>query len=177
MSVTGGGSVLRRDIRDNERCILTDAALASALWERLRARGAFPERLEGGALRAARLNERLRFYRYEAGQSFAKHMDDAYTAESGEVSQLTVLLYLNGGFGGGATRLCTWEEPDERAVEVQPTAGAAFIFDHKLLHSSTPCASGRKYVMRSDVIYERVSSVTNNVRTSPNLYLVASARV
>ena len=154
MSVTGGGSVLRRDIRDNDRCILTDSELATKLWGRLRARGALPEQLEGGALRATRLNERLRFYRYESGQSFSKHMDDAYTAESGEASRLTVLLYLNGGFDGGGTRLCTWQEPDERAIEVLPSAGAAFVFDHKLLHSSTPCVRGRKYVMRSDVMYE-----------------------
>ena len=86
-------------------------------------------------------------------------MDDAYTAESGEASRLTVLLYLNGGFDGGGTRLCTWQEPDERAIEVLPSAGAAFVvFDHKLLHSSTPCVRGRKYVMRSDVMYERPGS-------------------
>ena len=33
--------------------------------------------------------------------------------------------------------------------------GTAFVFDHDLLHSSTPLLEGRKYVMRSDVMYSR----------------------
>merc|ERR1719284_1255459 len=51
MSVTGGGSVLRRDIRDNDRCILTDSALAARLWRMLQRH--VPAQLEGQ--RATRL--------------------------------------------------------------------------------------------------------------------------
>ena len=104
MSLAGGGSIMRTDIRDNDRCILTDESLAADLWNRLR--GHVPMELDGR--HATRLNERLRFYRYEGGQSFAKHVDDSYVAEGGECSLFTVLCYLNDGFEGGRTRLCTF---------------------------------------------------------------------
>mmetsp|Transcript_21003 Transcript_21003/g.34696 ORF Transcript_21003/g.34696 Transcript_21003/m.34696 type:complete len:302 (+) Transcript_21003:179-1084(+) len=151
MSIAGGGSILRTDIRDNDRCTLTDRDLAALLWTRIKQH--LPEQID--ERRATRLNEFLRFYRYERGQSFKKHMDDSYV-NGAECSLLTVLLYLNEGFQGGATRLCTYEEPDDRAVEVRPACGGVFLFEHKLLHSSTPCDAGLKYVMRSDAMYRRL---------------------
>ena len=53
-----------RDGRDNSRAV-EDAGLAGALWDRVAE--CVPASIEGR--RAVGLNE-LRFYRYEAGQSF-----------------------------------------------------------------------------------------------------------
>ncbi len=48
--------------------------------------------------RVSRLNERLRFLRYEPGMYFREHCDGSYVTPDGrEISWLTVHIYLNGG--------------------------------------------------------------------------------
>ena len=37
-------------------------------------------------------------------------------------------------------------------VRVQPEAGKALVFVHRVLHRGAPVADGRKYVMRTDVM-------------------------
>lgn len=50
--------------------------------------------------RVTRLNERLRFLRYQAGDYFRPHIDGNYTTpEGGERSYYTIHLYLNGDDG------------------------------------------------------------------------------
>ena len=85
-----------------------DEGVAHRVWEGVRDH--VPARLRGW--RAARCNELLRTYRYEPGESFAKHEDDSSVVK-GETSLLTVLVYLNDGFRGGATRLCKYRATDE----------------------------------------------------------------
>src|SRR5262245_31886406 len=70
---TSRGPVHMPDVRNNDRVMLDDPALAGLLFERLRSR--VPASLElqagsGGASlwRAIGANERLRFYRYGPGQ-------------------------------------------------------------------------------------------------------------
>lgn len=150
MSVTGGGQVHRPDIRDNERAIVWDRDVAEQLWQRLKPH--LPASLGGKA--AVGLSEKLRFYRYSQGQSFAKHVDDA-TVLDGQQSKLTLLVYLNESFEGGSTRLCVFDDRFvDRSVDVQPSTGAAFVFDHKILHAGLPVISGIKYALRSDVMYD-----------------------
>ena len=149
LSVAGGGSVSRPDIRDNDTCILTDEGLASSIWAQVRLH--LPEHVDGK--RAVGLNPRLRFYRYSTGQSFSKHTDGASVID-GQQSLWTILVYLNEGFGGGSTRLCVFDDRlVDRSIDVRPATGAAFVFDHSLLHASTPITSGVKYAVRSDVMF------------------------
>ena len=151
MSAVGGGQVLRPDIRDNERVILWDKDTADALWQSLRPH--VPTHVDGKS--ALGLSEKLRFYKYDGsrGQSFAKHIDDS-TVLDGQQSQLTVLVYLNEGFEGGHTRLCVFDDRFvDRSVDVQPATGAAFVFDHRILHAGMPVTRGLKYAMRTDVLY------------------------
>ncbi|CAF5129734.1 unnamed protein product, partial [Rotaria sp. Silwood1] len=51
------------------------------------------------------LNERLRFLRYDPGQYFEPHMDGEFHRNDGsnEQSFITIQLYLNEGYKGGAT--------------------------------------------------------------------------
>lgn len=142
-------AVMMPHVRDNHRVVWKDEARAAVVWERLKA--FVPATLRGQA--AVGCNSMIRFYRYDAGQSFAKHTDDPpYCSPTGEASMLTCIIYLNEQFEGGATRLCTYTEPDDGAVDIIPATGAAFLFEHSLLHSSTPMAqgAGRKYAMRTD---------------------------
>jgi WD40 repeat protein len=40
-------------------------------------------------------------------------------------------------------------------TSIDPRAGLAIIFDHQLWHGGEPVTAGAKYVMRTDVLYER----------------------
>jgi hypothetical protein len=149
---TSAGFVMRKDIRSNDRVILDDPRTAEAMWERLRP--FFPERLQFWL--PAGLNERWRFYRYDPGQQFDWHFDGAYERSPLERSAFTFMIYLNGGVAGGATefnlRGTGRVRDSDASVRVQPEAGKALVFVHRILHRGAPVADGRKYVMRTDVM-------------------------
>lgn len=146
--ITAGGEfVMRPDIRNNARVIVDDEARAAELWQRVRSE--VPRFLEGR--QAIGLNERFRFYRYDPGERFAPHTDGAFRRENGEESLLTIMVYLNGGFTGGETNF--------GEVWVVPEPGLVLIFDHHLLHEGSEVTSGRKYVLRSDVMYGPVGQL------------------
>jgi predicted 2-oxoglutarate/Fe(II)-dependent dioxygenase YbiX len=147
--------------RDNDRRVRDDAALAEAVFARIRS--FLPERLveaSGDAWRLRGLNPRFRFCRYRGGQRFCIHRDGAY-AQSPEVrSRLTCMLYLNdsGEFSGGATRYYAERSEGSGLLGVvRPEAGTLIVFDHELWHDGEAVTSGTKYVMRTDVLYERES--------------------
>jgi predicted 2-oxoglutarate/Fe(II)-dependent dioxygenase YbiX len=143
---TPRGFVMRPDIRNNKRVIFDDEALARRLFDRVAA--ALPQRLCG--MRPVGANERFRCYRYEPGHRFAPHYDGAFVRNPDEQSLLTFMVYLNEGFGGGAT---TFHDFD---VSVRPRRGTALLFQHRLLHEGCVVTSGIKYALRSDVMYRRV---------------------
>ncbi len=149
---TSAGFVIRKDVRNNDRVIIDDPQIAEAMWERLRP--FFPERVQFWV--PVGLNERWRFYRYDPGQQFDWHFDGAYERSPLERSAFTFMIYLNGGVAGGATEFNlrgTGRVRDEDAsVRVQPEAGKALVFLHRILHRGAPVADGRKYVMRTDVM-------------------------
>ncbi len=138
---TNYGFEMRPDVRNNTRVIVDDVERASWLWERLRPHA--PPVFEGHA--AVGLNERFRFYRYDPGERFAPHRDGAFRRANGEQSRLTFMVYLNGGFTGGETNF------DD--VTITPQTGLGLLFDHRLIHEGAAVRSGRKYVLRSDVMY------------------------
>jgi hypothetical protein len=131
--------------RDQDRVIRDDPSIASELFARIRAH--LPPRM--GSLVLVGLNERLRFYRYRAGQRFEPHMDHWYRPSPSQITLHTVLVYFNDDFDGGETRFS--EQLEQVLV---PRRGMAAIFQHKLRHEGCLVRSGVKYAMRSDVIYE-----------------------
>ena len=135
------GPALDKEVRSNSRVILDDPDRAQRLWER--ARLYVPEKLAGH--RALGVNERFRFYRYDPGQTFRWHRDGYFQRPDGQRSRLTFMVYLNDDFTGGETRF-------ERTV-IPPRKGMALFFVHQLLHEGAAVRSGRKYVMRTDVMY------------------------
>jgi predicted 2-oxoglutarate/Fe(II)-dependent dioxygenase YbiX len=142
---TGAGVVLRPDIRNNERAIIDDLALARDLFARVEA--ALPSPLFGK--RPVGANERFRCYRYQPGQRFAPHYDGAFARDEHERSELTFMVYLNEGFDGGNTAFLDFE------VSAVPRAGSALLFQHQVLHEGCEVVTGTKYVLRSDVMYRR----------------------
>ena len=142
---TAVGFVMRKDVRDNERVMIDDVELAAKLWER--AKEFIPTPLWG--YRAVGLNERFRYYRYDVGQKFARHYDGAFYRSDDEQSLLTFMVYLNDGFAGGETKFYRGAEK----VIVTPERGKALVFVHRQLHEGAPVEAGRKYVLRTDVMY------------------------
>jgi predicted 2-oxoglutarate/Fe(II)-dependent dioxygenase YbiX len=138
---SGHGFAMRPDIRNNARVMLDDRSRARTLWQRLAE--LVPQRLSDR--RAVGLNERFRFYRYDPGERFSLHRDGAFERRNGEKSLLTFMVYLNDGFAGGTT---TFGD-----LEIVPVAGMALVFHHFLMHEGSAVTQGRKYVLRSDVMY------------------------
>lgn len=131
--------------RDQDRVIKDDPRTAEDLFRRLRPH--LPERI--GSLKLVGLNERLRMYRYRAGQRFEPHMDHWYRPSENRITLHTVLIYFNDDFEGGETR---FREQIEKVVT--PKRGTAAVFQHKIRHEGCPVRRGIKYALRSDVIYE-----------------------
>ncbi len=143
---TSWGPVMAPEIRNNTRVIIDDVAAAAKLWEAVERR--VPPVLDGRV--AVGLNERFRLYRYDPGEYFAKHRDGHFERMSGERSLLTLIYYLNDGCDGGETRFFP---RDRDVLTVTPRAGSALFFQHPVLHEGAAVTGGRKYVLRTDVMY------------------------
>jgi predicted 2-oxoglutarate/Fe(II)-dependent dioxygenase YbiX len=133
-------------IRNNERAIIDDAGLSALVWSRIKDH--VPDVLDGRE--ASGVNERFRYYRYKPGQKFALHRDGFFRRENGEESKLTCILYLNDDFAGGETAV-----KDRVVVPRQGT----LIFRHELLHEGRPVLDGTKYVLRTDVMYDKIGRI------------------
>ena len=149
INVGGGREVLMQDVRNNDRCIIDDVALAATIFERVK--HTIPEVFKGR--KVVSLNERLRFLRYKPGQKFEPHMDGTYERPNGERSMITLQLYLNEGCEGGSTVFLDWNEKNHE--EVVPKIGQVLIFQHDILHCGAEVRQGVKYVMRTDIMYSK----------------------
>ena len=138
---TPTGAQLIKGIRNNYRVECRDAALAAMLWQR--AAALLPPEPDGAP--AVGLHEDFRFYRYGVGERFNKHKDGRISVSAEIASRWTFLLYLNDDFAGGETEFET--------LTVAPQQGAALCFRHELRHKGCAVTAGRKYVLRSDVLY------------------------
>ena len=145
---TSRGFIMAPEVRNNTRVILDDDARARELWQRLEP--FVPARRHGW--RAIGLNERFRFYRYEPGQYFRWHHDGSFIRGADERSLLTVMLYLDHDFVGGATE---FERSRGDIVRVTPRTGMVLAFDHPIVHQGAPVERGVKHVLRTDVMYRR----------------------
>ena len=100
------------------------------------------------------MNELLRFYRYDVGQQFNWHQDFPYERDNGEASQLTMLIYLNDDFEGGETSFDdSYSDEAFDEFKVEPEVGLGLFFVHAVQHKGEPVLAGRKYVLRSDIMF------------------------
>ena len=153
---SGSGFVVAKGVRDNDRAMIDDSDLAARLWER--ATPFVPAELDGWT--AVGLNERFRSYRYGPGQFFAPHFDGSFVRSFDERSLLTFMVYLNADAAGGDTTFYLFEgdgvlRDNSPTSRVTPEPGKALVFKHTILHEGRPVMAGRKYVLRSDVMYRR----------------------
>jgi len=148
------GAKMMPAVRNNDRATIEDPALAAALWERVR--GFVPPQLDGCLARG--LSERFRFYRYDPGQRFKRHRDGAVDGPPGQRSKLTFLIYLNDGYERGETTFIDYRFENDVAVpqeiRIAGKTGMGLFFRHERRHEGSPVLSGRKYVLRTDVLYD-----------------------
>ena len=160
---TGAREVLMTDVRNNDRCIIDSPITMEFIWQRL------VTILKGDAdlmraeftlrnLFAVGLNERMRILRYDPGTYFSPHYDGCYQRghdagdRAGEYSCVTFQLYLNEGFKGGATKLLSPRDELD-CIDVIPKTGSVLLFQHDVYHEGAYLVKGRKYALRTDVMY------------------------
>ena len=171
---------LPREIRHNDNVVwVTDPETDAIVWQRIRHLLVFDDSLFEGK-QPVGLNARWRFYRYSVDDFFKFHTDGAWpgsrvmdgqlqdNAYPDRFSRLTLLLFLNDDFEGGATRfLVNADDPAyparyynrAAAVDVRTPAGAALCFPHgnhplQCTHSAELITRGCKYIIRTDVLFE-----------------------
>lgn len=174
-----------KSYRGNLRLTATDRGLSEAIWKRLRHLVPTPLVLKApipateaswwssypeadGTWEACGLNECWRLAKYYPGDRFSCHCDGAFEKVAGsEMSMLTANIYLNTDFGGGNTRFYLSDDPyfeyqsdfGKPDFEIAPEAGLCLIFrqppGHTYWHDGEEVSSGRKYLLRSDVMYRK----------------------
>ena len=142
-------NLVRKCVKNMLGYIIKDSVdKAECLWNKIK--DTIPSNFKG--LEVVGLNERLRFLRYDPGEYFKPHRDGSFVrADNSEKSLITIQLYLSEGFEGGET---TFFGPNNEKVSVVPKTGMVLVFEHPLLHEGSLLKSGRKYSMRTDVMYK-----------------------
>lgn len=190
INIGGGAQTLMTDTRDCGRIIWDDTEVVERIWSRVknlvpeieslkgmaRVTGNGPA-MRGETWKMTRLNERMRFLKYGAGQYFKRksylssstiyaltpsaHNDGCYVTPDGkEISFYTLHLYLNEStptnkLQGGATTFHSYNM--QRSLDVDPKVGRVLIFQHRdLLHSGADVTGGTKLTLRTDLMYGKV---------------------
>jgi hypothetical protein len=154
---TSRGMIVMKDVRNNDRVMIDDAARAEGLYQRFS--GYLAPRFRKKWTPVG-LNERLRLCRYDVGQQFDWHRDGCFERTNGERSFFTFMVYLNDDFDGGATSFSDdgFGFSTGRMFRITPAKGMALLFHHPILHRGDSVVRGRKYVLRTDVMYRRTTT-------------------
>ena len=153
------GAQLRPDIRNNERVIFDDEALAQELWPKIEPHA---KAMRFGS-RAVGLNERFRIYRYKPGHFFDWHQDGVFERDNGATSRFTLLIFLNSDFEGGATSFSAVLSPYVfEDFTLSPQQGKALLFFHPISHRGDVVAAGEKYMLRTDIMYSPAPKEASN---------------
>ena len=138
---TQRGFEMKPEVRNNSRVIYDSFDLAEEFWSLVEP-WVIKNWKEWSAMG---LNERFRFYRYDPEQKFDWHQDGAFQRSNGQRSQFTLIFYLNSEYEGGCTEFINIKIPVE--------AGSTLFFRHSKIHRGAAVKSGRKYVLRTDIMY------------------------
>ena len=162
---------LPRSVRHNESLTwVIDDSLHDIIWSRCQAFMQDEENIFNGK-EALGLNKRFRFYKYAEGDYFSYHTDGAWPGSSIEnrklitnaygdrFSKMTFLLFLSDDFEGGETSFLV-DEKSKKFVDVRTPKGGVLCFPHgthplHCLHASKEINAGVKYIIRSDILYEK----------------------
>jgi hypothetical protein len=156
--------------RNNDRLVIDNEALADQLFQKVKPY--LPETIETdsaiqsetGTWQLQALNTRLRFCKYAANQYFHRHLDGIHYRSDIVQSKLTFMIYLNGAseFKGGRTLFYKTKEDSEVWATYIPQQGDLIVFDHNVWHEGEVLSAGEKFVLRSDILYARISGIPRN---------------
>lgn len=165
----GGWEKLSRlfasEYRGGDRLLVMDEPLAHELWQRIKPGLTRDDVLRvrpigfgnAGTWRPFRLNECLKLVRYKPGDHFSGHVDGPWVPKLDESSIYTVIVYLNDDYKGGCTNFRS-ENTQELLWRVTPRAGQALIFNHDTYHEGEPVLEGVKYILRTEMMFQRVDT-------------------
>jgi hypothetical protein len=112
-----------------------------------------------------RLNECLKVVKYTRGGKIIPHQDGPWVPFEDQASAFTLVVYLNDDFEGGETLFLPDAELGSRQMisykynaesQVKPSRGSAIVFDHRFPHAGAPVSEGTKYILRAEVVFQRV---------------------
>jgi len=162
---------LPRSVRHNYSLTwVVDERLHNIIWERCKPFMEDEENIFQNK-KALGLNKRFRFYKYEQGDYFSLHTDGAWPGSAirerklitdnygDRFSKMTFLLFLSDDFEGGETSFLV-DRKNKKYVDVRTPKGGVLCFPHgthplHALHASKEVRNGVKYIIRSDVLYEK----------------------
>ncbi len=93
------------------------------------------------------IRPQMELVRYRRGRRSKLHRDPTRFGTQAERSVLTLLVYLNEEFEGGATEFPKLDR------SVAPATGEALIFEQDLDHRGALVTEGQKMVLRASVFY------------------------
>lgn len=150
---TYSGPVMMKDYRNNTRVMIDDLPTAQLLWQRIQ--DFVPLAVDG--MVAIGLNERIRYFKNVPGNFFEWHYDGCFSRNLNEYSTVTLLVNLNEGHKGGETLFDDKRLPNNSWGNAG-TTGRAILFKHRgWYHKGDLVSEGVKYMLRSDVMYRRLS--------------------
>ncbi|KAJ3049506.1 hypothetical protein HK097_009505, partial [Rhizophlyctis rosea] len=152
-----------KEYRDCVRVVGKSEQLARQLWSRilphLRRSDLLARPYGFGASRGTwvpkGVNPCIRFTRYTTGHHFKPHRDGGFVITDSYRSVYTLMIYLNDDFEGGLTHFHSDTEKDTIQT-VRPKMGTAILFNHDVRHEGAPVTNGAKYIIRTDIMFERV---------------------
>jgi len=179
----GHGRTGRETSRSSKYVIIVDQDLADRLFTRVLpmlpgdlrciASSVYFSSAGGSEWHPCGLLERFRVYKYDKNDSYPLHQDGGFrrtVVDRGGNRFLqqtfhTLLIYLNDGFDGGHTDffldkshcrfLSERETRPPPTHSIVPAVGSAVCSLHTIFHQGNAVHSGTKYVVRTDIIYQR----------------------
>ncbi len=149
--------------RKNQRMTVSHKALADELFMRIQ--DACPEEVrhpnKNVVWRLKGVNHRFRFCKYDEGGFLAERTEDCFQQTPTVRSFFTCILYLNETDGGETNfiKRCPRKDSERDSVSVErsvkPQTGKILLFNHNLRHEGAKLLSGHKYIMHTEVMYER----------------------
>ncbi len=164
------------------RTTFEDEAFANALWKTLKHYlPAYRESkdesrfdTEGAvAWRPIGVSSVFRVINYLDGGVLVPHYDSPFLIDGRRRTGMSVVIYIDAAEGGDLRfvkdnqnddNVKQWDfadwsrfpHPHEIISSHSTVAGSAWLFDHRILHDSSPILSGSKMAIRTDIIFEKV---------------------
>lgn len=168
-------------VRDNYVTAVDDEDASSDLFDRITAslRGAGEDTIRCNSENASSfldngcgmkglwelhsLNPTLELVKYFSGGHFAAHYDGDTVVDAPTLRSFkTFMVYLNDEYDGGETNFGEYEDATDTKPHIskdlvhtsfKARRGDCIIFDHKLWHEGQSVREGRKYLIKSNLMY------------------------